>query len=65
MGSDRLGSGSLAACFAPCNRLSRKGFGPPIWDRSKPFTTGTAGNARSFFSMVSGRYPTGLVPWEC
>jgi len=29
MGSDRLGSGSLAACFSPCNRLSRWTFGPP------------------------------------
>src|SRR5215210_6029302 len=31
MGWASRGAAPLAACFRPCNRLSRKSFGPPIW----------------------------------
>jgi hypothetical protein len=48
MGSSRLGSGSLAASFPPCNRLSRKSFGPPNCGCFQGVTTGTAAITHSF-----------------
>jgi len=48
MGSGRLGSGSLAAIFYPCNRLSRDSFGPPICTPFLAIATGTAAKAHSF-----------------
>jgi hypothetical protein len=48
MGSDRLGSGSLAAIFPPRNRLSRHSFGPANSFRFHLVTTGTAANIQSF-----------------
>src|SRR6185437_9897510 len=62
MGSDRLGSGSLAACLPPCNRPSHGSFGPPIWGRFSRVATGTAANAQTFVFQ----YPAGSCrPLSC
>ena len=63
MGSGRLGSGSLAAIFPPCNRLSRESFGPPIWSLSDVDTTGTA-VGRPFVSSSCFR-PVSDRPCSC
>jgi hypothetical protein len=65
MGSDRLGSGSLAAILALCNRLSRQSFRLPICSPFPPVMTGTAMNTRSFrVRCLVGVWPAGFLLGE-
>src|SRR5438132_7264788 len=55
--------GSLAACFPPCNRLSREAFGLPIWAAPGPNSTGTALAPRSFLLTIKvGIRPARFTP---
>ena len=62
MGSDRLGSGSLAAIFCPLQSPVPREL-RPVDLRSLPARHDRNGGWRPFVSsMVSGRCLTGLVP---
>src|SRR5437763_5635897 len=55
--------GSLAACFPPCNRLSREAFGLPIWAAPRRNSTGTALALRSFLLTIkAGIRPARFTP---
>src|SRR5207248_314614 len=55
--------GSLAACFPPCNRLSREAFGLPIWAAPQRNSTGTALAPRSFLLTIkAGIRPARFTP---
>ena len=60
MGSGRWGAAPLAACFPPCNRLSREAFAPPISGRLRARPTGTAAPPVRFPLRILSRPSAGL-----